>query len=144
MSDDEFIAIPAKRSCFEFRFVYDKPSRTIIAFASKQNLHRLKNRTNIKNIHYIDSCIMYNNCYEGNYNQVSLFDAVGNVSTEQDRINLRDKLINRDDVDQFIICEYDISHASFQINSLDLVLISSNFNRLKSELKFRVLLERIS
>jgi len=134
---DDFLVGRFKRGSFEFALIFDLPSKTLITLVSKANVERLLHRKNIKTFHYVDSLITKNNNFEGDRCQMSIFDIAEDVPKDDERYNLCDKILNAinfNNVDKYIVCEYEIVHKQFALKDAKCSLYSNNFIELVTPL----------
>ncbi len=78
---------PFKRGPFEFVFLYNAESQSIIVFTSRNNIKRLYKRKTVKNPHYMDSFQLLNKGYCDDREQLCFFEPVFE-SEEDSRIKI--------------------------------------------------------
>lgn len=123
-----------KRGCFESVILYEVDSKSLVSFTSKANMKRLLNRDEILKAHYMDALLSLNTDFEGDFEQVSMFDTP--LNWQEDRLSLCLSLTNKIrncGINQHYVCEYNISHKEFCLQEINCCLYSSNYIKLCSE-----------
>jgi len=132
ISDNDLIVSKFRRGCFESVFVYDMLSKTLITLTSTANIKRLIHRKEVIDPHYIDALLSINTDYEGDSEQTCMFEM--NQDWQTERIDLCDTMlsaIKENNIQKYVICEYDIKHKSFSLVGLKCSLYSGNYAKLK-------------
>lgn len=120
---------PFKRGPFEFVFLFDNESESIITFTSKNNIQRLSKRKTVKNPHYMDSFQLLNKGYCNEQEQLCMFEPVFE-SEEDARIKLLHEIhakIGALNPKCCIAIVYDINYKELKLNDVCAELRSEHY-----------------
>ena len=117
-----------QRGPFKFVFLYEKNSKSIITFTSKNNAKNLSHRKMVKHIHYNDAFVLFNDGLIVEPTQMCIFEPKDQSALDKRRIY--DSIMNvigQLEVRQHIMICYDIIAKDYRLVGIESIIYSEHY-----------------